>query len=48
MDLGRYSLEVLSAYGATGLLLAVITLATLLRARRVKRALEEAEARRHG
>ncbi|MEM9437153.1 MAG: heme exporter protein CcmD [Pseudomonadota bacterium] len=46
MDLGQYAFEVLTAYAGTALLLAAISGLTLRRARRVKRALEEAEARR--
>ena len=46
MDLGQYAGEVLFAYGATAVLLGLIVTMTLIRSRRVKRALEEAEARR--
>ncbi len=45
-DLGKYGAEVLSAYGATIALLAVLVWASWVRARRVRAALEEAEARR--
>ena len=48
MDLGRYAVEVLAAYGATGALLAVLIARTLRRARRVRRDLDAAEARRNG
>ncbi len=48
-DLGKYAAEVLSAYGLTLLLIAGLVLATWARSRRVKRALDLAEARRaHG
>ena len=46
-DLGKYALEVSLAYGLSGVLLAGIVILSLLRARRVARALERAE-RRHG
>lgn len=45
-DLGKYSGEVLSAYGLTILLLVGISLLSWLRSRRVRAALEQAEARR--
>ncbi len=45
-DLGKYAVEVLSAYAATGVLLAGLVWMTWARARRVKRELEAAEARR--
>ncbi|MEO0486041.1 MAG: heme exporter protein CcmD [Pseudomonadota bacterium] len=48
VDLGRYAAEVIAAYAATGALLGGVTLTTLLRARRVKRALDAAEARQNG
>lgn len=44
-DLGKYGAEVLSAYGATIILLAVLVLATWLRSRSVRAALEAAEQR---
>lgn len=48
-DLGRYAVEVLSAYAVSLALLASIVIASVVRARRVKRALSEAEERaRHG
>lgn len=48
-ELGKYAVTVLSAYGVTILLLAAIVAQTILRGRKVKRALEEREARkRHG
>ncbi len=45
-DLGKYTAEVLLAYGATGLLLAALLIGSVLQSRRVKRALDQAEARR--
>ena len=42
-DLGKYALEVLSAYAATLGLLAILILQTWLRARRMRSALEAAE-----
>lgn len=45
-DLGKYAAEVLSAYGLTLLLVAGLIMATWARSRRVRRALERAEARR--
>ena len=47
-DLGQYSTTVLSAYGVALTLLAVIILVTWLQARRARRLLDEAEARRDG
>ena len=48
-DLGRYAVEVLSAYAVSILLLAGIVALSVLRARKVRRELDEAEARhRHG
>ncbi len=48
-DLGKYAASVLSAYGVSLLLLAGIVLITWVRARRVRKKLEAAEARRaHG
>lgn len=44
-DLGKYATAVLSSYAATLVLLAGLVLVTLWQARRVKRALGEAEAR---
>ena len=44
-DLGKYAVEVLSAYGVSILLLAGIVGLSVARARRVRRELEEAEAR---
>lgn len=44
-DLGKYAVEVLSAYGATLVLMAALVAWSLLRAKRVRRALDEAEAR---
>ena len=45
-DLGKYAAEVLSAYALTILLIAGLVAATWLRSRRMKRALDQAEARR--
>ncbi len=45
-DLGKYGVEVLSAYGATVLLLVVLVGATWARSSRVRAALAAAEARR--
>lgn len=47
-DLGKYAATVLAAYGASLVLLAGIVLATVLRGRRVRRQLRDAEARRNG
>jgi heme exporter protein D len=48
-DLGKYAFEVLSAYAVSILLLAGIVALSVLRARKVRRELDEAEARhRHG
>ena len=45
-DLGKYAETVLSAYGVSLALLAVLILWVVLRARRVKAELEAVEARR--
>lgn len=45
-DLGKYYVEVLSAYVVTLVLLALLIAMSWLRARRVRRALEETEQRR--
>ncbi len=47
-DLGRYALEVGFAYAATLILLLTLVGITIWRGRRVKRALQAAEGRRHG
>ncbi len=48
-DLGKYTDTVLSAYGLTLLLLVVLVVASLWRARRVKAQLAEVEERvKHG
>jgi len=48
-DLGRYAIEVLTAYGVSIVLLAGIVILSVARARRVRRELDEAEERhRHG
>ena len=44
-ELGKYAAEVLLAYGVYLALVAGLVLASIRRGRRVKRALEEAEAR---
>lgn len=45
-DLGKYAAAVLGAYAGSLLLLAGLVGATLWKGRRVRRALDEAEARR--
>ena len=45
-DLGKYAFEVLSSYGVTILLLALIVLVSFQRARKVRAALDEIENRR--
>ncbi len=45
-ELGKYATEVLSAYGATALLIAGLIWLTFTRSRRVRRALDVAEARK--
>ena len=48
-DLGKYAVEVLSAYAASLVLLAGLVVAVVVRSRAVKRRLEAAEAEgRHG
>ncbi len=47
-DLGKYALEVELAYGLSAVLLAALVAISLVRAARIRRALERAEARRHG
>ncbi|MDO9637439.1 MAG: heme exporter protein CcmD [Pseudotabrizicola sp.] len=44
-DLGRYAVAVLSSYGVSLLLLAALVALTLWQGRRVKRQLDEVEAR---
>lgn len=44
-DLGKYTVAILGSYGATLALLAGLVLVTLLRGRKVKRALEAQEER---
>jgi heme exporter protein D len=46
-DLGKYAVEVLSAYGATFLLLAGLAFVTYSRSKSIKRRLAEAEARKN-
>lgn len=45
-DLGRYSVEVLSAYGASLLLLIILVGGSIWKARRVRAKLEQVEMRR--
>ena len=47
-ELGKYGETILSAYAATVILVAVIVVLSLVRARKVKRQLAELEARRNG
>ena len=47
-DLGKYAVTVLSAYGATLILLGGLVWWSLRRAARVKAELEKIEGRRHG
>ena len=47
-DLGRYATEVLTAYGVSIALIAVLIVWSFVRAGRVRRALAEAEARQGG
>lgn len=44
-DLGKYAFAVLSSYAASILLLAAVILLTVWQGRRVRRALDEVEAR---
>lgn len=46
-DLGPYAADVLTAYAVSLVLLAALVVLTVLRARRVARALEEAETRKN-
>jgi heme exporter protein D len=46
-DLGKYAVEVLSAYGASLLLLALLVLVSLRRGRAARSALSEAEREGH-
>ncbi|MEM6276022.1 MAG: heme exporter protein CcmD [Pseudomonadota bacterium] len=46
IELGQYATEVLSAYGVTLALLALVILLSWRRSRAVRQALEDAEARR--
>ncbi len=43
-ELGKYAFAVLSAYGATGVLLVALVAATLLRGRRVRAEMQRTEA----
>lgn len=44
-DLGKYAVEVSLAYGVSAVLLIGVVVLSVAQARRVKRALDEAEAR---
>lgn len=46
-DLGKYAVEVLLAYGASGILLAGLVIWSVVQSRRVSRALSAAEERRN-
>ncbi len=46
-DLGKYAAVVLSAYGASIAVLAVLVAASLLRGRKIRRALKSVEDRMH-
>lgn len=48
IDLGKYTIPVLSAYGASVLLLVGIVWQSIARNARARRALDQQEARRHG
>ncbi len=47
LDLGKYQTEVLAAYAVTFALLFALLAVSLIRARKVARELDEAEARRN-
>lgn len=47
-DLGKYAFEVLSSYGVTLVLLALIVWVSFQRARKVRSALDDVENRRRG
>lgn len=47
-ELGKYAETVLTAYAATIILMGVIIVLSVVRARKVKKQLEEIEARRNG
>ena len=47
-DLGPYAAEVLTAYGASIVLVAALVALSLARAARIRRRLEEAEGRHRG
>lgn len=47
-ELGKYGETILTAYAATIVLVAVIVVLSIVRARKVKRQLAELEARRNG
>lgn len=47
-DLGKYAVEVSAAYGVSIALIIGLVWISVLRSRAVKRALQEAEARRNG
>lgn len=47
-DLGKYALEVTLAYAGSLLLIAAVVLISVAQARRVRRALDDAEGRKSG
>ena len=47
-ELGKYAETIMTAYAATIILVAVIVVLSIVRARKVKRQLDELEARRNG
>lgn len=47
-ELGKYAETIMTAYAATIILVAVIVALSIVRARKVKRQLDELEARRNG
>ncbi len=47
-DLGKYADAVLSAYGATIVLIVALVLVSVVQSRRAKAALDDIEARRNG
>lgn len=47
-ELGKYAETIMTAYAATIILVAAIVVLSIVRARKVKRQLDELEARRNG
>lgn len=47
-ELGKYAETIMTAYTATIILIAAIVVLSIVRARKVKRQLDELEARRNG